>query len=392
MTSAHAATRVSQEDIDGFDAAGRPDAVVVGLDPNLTYARLAVASDCIRAGAQFIATNRDPVYPTERGLRPGAGSIVIALESATGVEPVSIGKPAPYLLEAAAHAVGREPGDAMMIGDGIATDLAAARAVGARSILMLTGVTTQAQLDALPGSRAPDRGRRRRGRARSSARPARRGLTSLSVGRRPCRARGSRAAHSSNSARNGSRTTSSANATSSAWRSIAHSSGSVSPIVSTARTYSSDRVMSETVVSSVLSVTGTPARWRRASGCAATDGTIPACQFEDGTQVEGDAAGDQLRAQGRVVDRARAVGDPFRSQGQRPTDLRRAAPLAGVERDAQTAGARRLERPRVSQRVREARLRAGEVAAGQALHRGIGRPSRPAGRSPPGRATAAPCR
>ena len=57
-----------------YDAAGQPDAVVVGLDPQLTYVRLAAAADCIRAGAQFIATNRDPVYPTERGLRPGAGS------------------------------------------------------------------------------------------------------------------------------------------------------------------------------------------------------------------------------------------------------------------------------------------------------------------------------
>ena len=109
VTAGAAATRMSQEGIDGFAAAGEPDAVVVGLDPNLTYARLAAAADCIRAGAHFIATNRDPVYPTERGLRPGAGRIVLALEAATGVVPVSIGKPAPYLLELAAHAVGREP-------------------------------------------------------------------------------------------------------------------------------------------------------------------------------------------------------------------------------------------------------------------------------------------
>ena len=155
VTSGAAATRVSQEDIDGFAAAGNPDAVVVGLDPNLTYARLAVASDCIRAGAHFIATNRDPVYPTERGLRPGAGAIVIALEAATGVVPISIGKPAPYLLEAAAHAVGREPSEAIMIGDGIPTDLAAARAVGARCILMLTGVTTRAEVEALPADQQP---------------------------------------------------------------------------------------------------------------------------------------------------------------------------------------------------------------------------------------------
>jgi 4-nitrophenyl phosphatase len=153
--SAHAATRVSQEGIDGYAAAGHPDAVVVGLDPNLTYIRLAVAADCIRAGAHFIATNRDPIYPTERGLRPGAGSLVAAVEAATGVVPVSIGKPAPYLLEAAAHVVGREPSEAIMIGDGIGTDLAAAQAVGARCILMLTGVTTRAQVEALPADEQP---------------------------------------------------------------------------------------------------------------------------------------------------------------------------------------------------------------------------------------------
>jgi 4-nitrophenyl phosphatase len=150
-----AATRVSQEGIDGFAAAGRPDAVVVGLDPNLTYIRLTVAADCIRAGAHFIATNRDPIYPTERGLRPGAGSLVAALEATTGIVPVSIGKPAPYLLEAAAHAVGRQPTEAIMIGDGIGTDLAAARAVGARSILMLTGVTTAAEVAALAAVDGP---------------------------------------------------------------------------------------------------------------------------------------------------------------------------------------------------------------------------------------------
>jgi 4-nitrophenyl phosphatase len=151
----YAATRVSQEGIDGYAAAGHPDAVVVGLDPNLTYVRLAVAADCIRAGAHFIATNRDPVYPTERGFQPGAGSLVAAVEAATGVVPVSIGKPAPYLLEAAAHAVGREPSEAIMIGDGIGTDLAAARAVGARCVLMLTGVTTRAQVEALPADEQP---------------------------------------------------------------------------------------------------------------------------------------------------------------------------------------------------------------------------------------------
>ncbi len=156
VTAAHASTRANQEGIDGFAAADNPHAVVVGLDPQLTYLRLAVAADAIRAGAMFIATNRDPIYPTERGLRPGAGSSVAAIEATTGVTAVSIGKPEPHLLEAAAHAVGRDPKDAVMIGDSLVTDIAAAKAVGARSIVMLTGVSTRAELDALAAEDRPD--------------------------------------------------------------------------------------------------------------------------------------------------------------------------------------------------------------------------------------------
>jgi glycerol-1-phosphatase len=88
-------------------------------------------------------------------VRPGAGSIVAAIEAASGVTPISIGKPQPYLLEEAARAVGREPAEAVMIGDGLGTDIAAAVAVGARSILMLTGVTTRAEADAAPADRHP---------------------------------------------------------------------------------------------------------------------------------------------------------------------------------------------------------------------------------------------
>jgi ribonucleotide monophosphatase NagD (HAD superfamily) len=95
------------------------------------------------------------VYPTERAVRPGAGSIVAAIEAASGVTPVSIGKPEPYLLEEAARVVGREPAAAVMIGDGLGTDIAAANAVGARSVLMLTGVTTREAVDAAPGESRP---------------------------------------------------------------------------------------------------------------------------------------------------------------------------------------------------------------------------------------------
>jgi len=155
VTAAHAASLHAREGLNGWDAAGAPDAVVVGLDPQFTYQKLTVAVDCVRHGARFIATNRDPVYPTERGTRPGAGSIVAAVEAGAEIVPVSIGKPAPLLLEMAARAAGIPVGDAVMIGDGIATDLAAAVAIGIPCILMLTGVSSRADVDALPAERRP---------------------------------------------------------------------------------------------------------------------------------------------------------------------------------------------------------------------------------------------
>lgn len=156
VTAAHAATRMAQEGIDGWDAAGAPDAVVVGLDPQLTYLRIAVAVDCVRAGAMFVATNRDPLYPVERGYRPGAGSVVAAIETAAQRPPsITVGKPERHLLVAAAEVAGGDVRRAVMIGDGLTSDIAAARNVGCRSVLMLTGVTTRAAADALPPHERP---------------------------------------------------------------------------------------------------------------------------------------------------------------------------------------------------------------------------------------------
>jgi HAD superfamily hydrolase (TIGR01450 family) len=155
VTAGHAATRMAQEGLDGFAAAGGPDAIACGLDPQLTYLRLAAAADCIRAGAAFVATNRDPVFPTERGVRPGAGSIVAAIEATTGVAAQTIGKPAPKLFEIAAAAVGCTGSEAVVVGDNLLTDIGGARAVGARSVLVLTGVTSRDQIDTLPAEQRP---------------------------------------------------------------------------------------------------------------------------------------------------------------------------------------------------------------------------------------------
>jgi HAD superfamily hydrolase (TIGR01450 family) len=138
----------------GLDAG--PQAVVVGIDFSLSHDRLSIAADAVRDGALFVATNRDAVYPIDGRLMAGAGSIVSALATASGREPdLVIGKPEPGLFEQAAHAVGTTPDRAVVIGDGLRTDILAANRVGARSVLMLTGVTTRAHLETAPRSDRP---------------------------------------------------------------------------------------------------------------------------------------------------------------------------------------------------------------------------------------------
>ncbi len=68
----------------GAPLADAYDAVVVGLDPAVTYRSLGIAAAAIRAGARFVATNADLRYPTPGGLMPGAGAIVAAVQATTG--------------------------------------------------------------------------------------------------------------------------------------------------------------------------------------------------------------------------------------------------------------------------------------------------------------------
>lgn len=139
---------------DGLDAA--PDTLVVGVDFDLTYERLSTAAECVRRGARFWATNRDAIFPAEDRLMAGAGTMVAAVAYATGRDPdVTVGKPEAHLFEAAAELAGVPVRDAVVIGDNLKTDIGAAIRLGARSILMLTGVTSQADLEAAPPEARP---------------------------------------------------------------------------------------------------------------------------------------------------------------------------------------------------------------------------------------------
>lgn len=136
-------------------AAG-PDALAVGIDFELDHERLSVAAAAVREGALFVATNRDPVFPVPGRLLAGAGAIVAAVAAASGREPdLVVGKPEPGLLREAAAVAGTPVEDAVVIGDGLPTDILAAHRVGARSVLVLTGVSTAAMAEALPPEQRP---------------------------------------------------------------------------------------------------------------------------------------------------------------------------------------------------------------------------------------------
>lgn len=117
-------------------------AVVVGLDRTLTYEKLLRATLLIRDGALFIGTNPDRSLPLPEGLGPGAGAILAALEAATGVSPVVIGKPAPEMYRVALERLGTQPQETMVVGDRLETDIAGAQAIGCWTALVLTGVST----------------------------------------------------------------------------------------------------------------------------------------------------------------------------------------------------------------------------------------------------------
>jgi len=130
----------------GFDDPP-PAAVVVGMDRRFTYESVAKAISAITRGALFVATNRDATFPTPDGLVPGAGAVVAAVATAAGKEPVVMGKPEQALAQSLASVTGIAADQTLFVGDRLETDIAMASRAGMRSVMVLTGISTEADLD-----------------------------------------------------------------------------------------------------------------------------------------------------------------------------------------------------------------------------------------------------
>ena len=125
---------------DGKQPVQAADVVVVGGCFDLCYDHLKYASLHLQAGAFFIGSNPDLLIPTEEGLVPEAGTTLAALETATGVQPVILGKPEAYFFSQAVNRMGSHPSRTAIVGDRLETDILGAQKAGLKGVLVTTGV------------------------------------------------------------------------------------------------------------------------------------------------------------------------------------------------------------------------------------------------------------
>jgi HAD superfamily hydrolase (TIGR01450 family) len=130
-----------------------PVAVVQGYAPDVDWWQLAEGSYAVNAGLLWVATNTDLTIPTARGIAPGNGTLVRAVQAATRRQPLVAGKPElPLHREAVARTGAHDP---LVVGDRLDTDIEGAVKAGSPSLLVLTGVTDPAALLAAPPEQRP---------------------------------------------------------------------------------------------------------------------------------------------------------------------------------------------------------------------------------------------
>jgi 4-nitrophenyl phosphatase len=123
-------------------------AVVVGIDWNITYNQLKRAALLIRAGATFIGTNPDATFPSPEGIVPGNGALLAFLEAACEVKPIIVGKPEPILYEQSMQRLDLPRETIAALGDRLETDILGGIRAGVKTILVMSGVTTAEMLTA----------------------------------------------------------------------------------------------------------------------------------------------------------------------------------------------------------------------------------------------------
>jgi NagD protein len=128
-----------------------PDYVVVGETRSYSFDAITKAIRLIGAGARFISTNPDATGPSAEGPLPATGAVTAMITKATGgMEPYVVGKPNPMMFRSALNRIGAHSENTAMIGDRMDTDVVAGIEAGLHTILVLTGISDQAEIDRYP--------------------------------------------------------------------------------------------------------------------------------------------------------------------------------------------------------------------------------------------------
>jgi HAD superfamily hydrolase (TIGR01450 family) len=127
----HAVLTAAGHEIVAFEAWPKAQAVALGNDPAFDFGRLRAAARAVAGGAAFFTVNLDPRLPIAPGeFDPGCGALAEAIAVAGGARPVVVGKPHRPIFEMALERLGCRPGEAAMVGDSLATDVAGGRGAG----------------------------------------------------------------------------------------------------------------------------------------------------------------------------------------------------------------------------------------------------------------------
>jgi NagD protein len=127
-----------------------PDYVVLGETRTYSFEAITKAIRLINDGARFIATNPDVTGPSNEGALPACGSVAALISKATGVEPYFVGKPNPMMMRSALNAISAHSETSAMIGDRMDTDVLCGLEAGLETILVLTGISSRAEIDRYP--------------------------------------------------------------------------------------------------------------------------------------------------------------------------------------------------------------------------------------------------
>jgi 4-nitrophenyl phosphatase len=133
----------TMKEFDFYHSEKEPQAVIAGLTKHLTYEMIKNTSLQIQKGIPFIFTNPDPTYPSPEGNIPGAGTVLAALETASGVKAKLAGKPLPFLFNVGLERLNAKPCETLVIGDRLSTDILGGQQAGCNTALVLTGISNK---------------------------------------------------------------------------------------------------------------------------------------------------------------------------------------------------------------------------------------------------------